>query len=200
MPTLKTVIAAATSVMNVTEGYARWWYAEMEARDWTCSDGMRISTRNWRPLLKSWWNRSKPEEREDAERAMRKAEAAKPRTWTAADWGLCAERCARCAGDKCAAGVKTPPDKNTPPYPPENCPRFAPVAAGNATERRRTPQDAPERPSTRFERSDKGIIPPAVSNAVKTPSRADLSERTRPDAAAGGKTGVNAPLDAARRG
>jgi hypothetical protein len=125
VPTLKTVVDAATSVMNVSEGYARWWYAEMEARDWTTSDGMRISTRNWRPQLKSWWNRAKPEERDEADRLMRKREAAKPKTYAPKDWALCEEQCACYLGNgRCRCGHVVPPDQRPHRIPPTECQHF----------------------------------------------------------------------------
>ena len=125
VPTLKTVVDAATSVMNVSEGYARWWYAEMEARDWTTSDGMRISTRNWRPQLKSWWNRAKPEECDEADRLMRKREAAKPKTYAPKDWALCEEQCACYLGNgRCRCGHVVPPDQRPHRIPPTECQHF----------------------------------------------------------------------------
>ena len=125
VPTLKTVVDAATSVMNVSEGYARWWYAEMEARDWTTSDGMRISTRNWRPQLKSWWNRAKPEERDEADRLMRKREAAKPKAYAPKDWALCEEQCACYLGNgRCRCGHVVPPDQRPHRIPPTECQHF----------------------------------------------------------------------------
>lgn len=186
VPTLAAVVNAAKSVMGVSEAYARWWYGEMEARDWTCSDGMRVSTRNWRPQLKAWWNRAKPEEREEAERALRKAAAERPRAWTAADWTLCAERCARCAGASCAAGIPEPPALNrTHPHPPENCPKYAPA-----------PQIAPDarkRPSTRFERSGQGMTRPThadAPDAKKSPLQTILRPAERPH---GPKTAQDGP-------
>lgn len=130
VPTLKTVVDAATSVMNVSEGYARWWYAEMEARDWTASDGMRISTRNWRPQLKSWWNRAKPEERDEADRLMRKREAAKPKTYAPKDWALCEEQCACYLGSgRCRCGHVVPPDQRPHRIPPTECQHFVELKA-----------------------------------------------------------------------
>ena len=187
MPTLAVVVNAAKSVMGVSEAYARWWYAEMEARDWTCADGMRVSTRNWRPQLKAWWNRAKPEEREEAERALRKAAAERPRAWSPEDWTLCAERCARFAsGSSCAAGIAEPPALNrTHPHPPENCPKYAPIA--------QTPQDARKRPSTRFERSGQGMTRPAPSGAPeakKSPLQTIPRPAVRPN---GPKTAQEGP-------
>ena len=165
VPTLAVVVNAAKSVMGVGEGYARWWYAEMEARDWTSTDGSRISTRNWRPVLKAWWNRATPEERAEADAAARRAEAERPRAWTAADWTLCAERCARCAGASCAAGVKEPPALNRAhPHPPESCPQYAPLAETPPAARKRPCERAAPsgRETARHSRSD-------APDARKTP-------------------------------
>ena len=166
MPALAVVVNAAKSVMGVSEAYARWWYAEMEARDWTCADGMRVSTRNWRPQLKAWWNRAKPEEREEAERALRKAEEAKPRTFAEGDWTLCAERCAAYrGGGRCGGGCIVPPDRRPRPIPPEDCQHFSAKGGGTAPDER-------EAAST----------PSAQSGRATTPPEARTRHRGKEDA------------------
>jgi hypothetical protein len=122
IPTEKTVLAAVPA-MGVTEAFARWWYREMTARDWTNTNGSRITNLNWRPTLKAWFNRAKPEElaecgRQEAERR----ETA--RHFAAEDWALCAERCARFRDGRCTAGAKVPPNCQKPPAPPEECATF----------------------------------------------------------------------------
>ena len=125
VPSETEVVSVATSIMAIDGGYARWWYAEMQARDWRSVHGERVDHGNWRSVLKSWWNRADASERESA----RQASAARPvaRQWKPADWALCAERCANCDGKSCTAGVNVPPDRRTnSPMPPESCPKYKP--------------------------------------------------------------------------
>ena len=56
VPTAETVLLASAAV-GVPDWYVKWWYAEMTTRDWTKVDGSPVGNRNWRPVLKSWWNR-----------------------------------------------------------------------------------------------------------------------------------------------
>lgn len=123
VPDEATVIGVATSAMGVTEDFARWWFAEMTARDWTGTDGRRVDLRNWRPTLKAWYNRRRPDEVRDAEQVATVARLA-ARKFKPEDWMLCAERCANFKDGACSRGVKTPPDKEQYPKPPEECKNF----------------------------------------------------------------------------
>ncbi len=124
VPDLKTVITTATTVMGIPEAYARWWYTEMTARDWTNSQGGMIGNRNWRSVLKSWHNKATPEELAKIKQEADAAAKSAPKI-TAQDWTLCAERCANYRmGFKCAAGCSLPPSKAANPHPPEECPRY----------------------------------------------------------------------------
>ena len=124
VPTLETVLAACV-VMGVPDWYARWWYAEMTARDWTKVDGSPIGNHNWRPVMKSWWNR---DEKDDAHlNEIRERHEVKPVVkvvYTAEDWLLCAERGAHCTKDGCGKGIAVPPARSEQPYPPEECKQF----------------------------------------------------------------------------
>ena len=112
--------------MGVPEAFARWWYREMTARDWTNTDGSPIGNRNWRPTLKAWFNRATPEELAEVKR---QAEV-KPKvaTYKPEDWLLCAERCAAFASGRCTAGKIVPPQCRPRPIPPEECDKFRPSA------------------------------------------------------------------------
>lgn len=125
IPTETTVVTAATSVMGVPEEFARWWYREMTARDWTSTDGSPIGIRNWRPTLKAWFNRATPEELAEVKRQQ----AAKPKavTYKEDDWSLCAERCAAYATGRCTAGKIVPPQFRPHPIPPEECNKYHPL-------------------------------------------------------------------------
>jgi hypothetical protein len=126
IPTEKTVLAAVTA-MGVTEAFARWWYREMTARDWTNTNGSRITNLNWRPTLKAWYNRAKPEELAECGRQEAKRRET-TRHFAAEDWALCAERCARFRDGRCTAGAKVPPNCQKPPMPPEECKGFLVVS------------------------------------------------------------------------
>jgi hypothetical protein len=126
IPTEKTVLAAVTA-MGVTEAFARWWYREMTARDWTNTNGSRITNLNWRPTLKAWFNRAKPEELAECGRQEAKRRET-TRHFAAEDWALCAERCARFRDGRCTAGAKVPPNCQKPPMPPEECKGFLVVS------------------------------------------------------------------------
>lgn len=130
VPSEVEVVAAATGIMGITEEFARWWYAEMEARDWRNNRGDRIGCLNWRSVLKSWWNRRDGREMSEVRETVRRSAAAKPRAWKPEDWQLCAERCANCTGDGCSKGIKTPPACGQPPQPPEECRAFKSAAQG----------------------------------------------------------------------
>lgn len=134
IPELKTVVTVATTAMGVPEYYARWWYAEMMARDWTDTQGRMIGNRNWRSVLKSWYNRAKPDElariESEAKAAKKSAPNVEPK-----DWVLCAERCANYRkGFKCAAGCKIPPPKTANPHPPEECIHYMAYMAEDTAE------------------------------------------------------------------
>ena len=133
-PELGEVVSAATSTMGVPEWYARWWYEQMVAYDWTTTKGGRIGHGNWRAMLKAWHNRSLGDPKE-YERVRSECEARKPRVVEvrAEDWELCAERCARFREGRCAAGKVVPPQMRPRPIPPEECDGFAAgVAPGGA--------------------------------------------------------------------
>ena len=122
-PSLQETVAVATGVMGVSEEFARWWHGEMTARDWTNTDGSTIGRRNWRPVLKAWWNNRRDGEMREINEAAR-ASKERERVYSPADWGLCRERCAKCGEHGCTAGAKVPPQFWTPPQQPEQCPRF----------------------------------------------------------------------------
>jgi hypothetical protein len=122
VPDLKTVVTIATTMMGVPEAFARWWFNEMEARDWTTTQGSRIDLRNWRAQLKAWHNKATPQELAQINSTAIKN---KPIEVTPDDWILCAERCEHYRlGYACAAGCKIPPVKCKHPHPPEECPHF----------------------------------------------------------------------------
>lgn len=123
VPDEKTVVTTATTVMGVNEAFAKWWYKEMVARDWTNTDGSMIGNHNWRPTLKAWFNRAKPEEIaaiETSAKAVRRNQI----TVKAEDWELCAERCGHFKCGECRAGHTTPPQLRARPIPPEECMHF----------------------------------------------------------------------------
>ena len=124
-PSEKVVVSVATSVMGVSEEYARWWYAEMVARDWKNTNGMSISNSNWRPLLKTWWNKRTAAE-ESAASELSSKKRIEEKVYPPEAWTLCEERCANCDGSRCMAGVRVPPAHASPPYPPNDCGRFKP--------------------------------------------------------------------------
>lgn len=123
VPDEKTVVTTATTVMGVNEAFAKWWFKEMVARDWTNTDGSMIGFHNWRPTLKAWFNRAKPEELAAIETSA-KATKKKQITVKPEDWELCAERCGRFRGAICHAGCATPPQLRARPIPPEECEHF----------------------------------------------------------------------------
>ena len=123
VPSLQETVAVATGSMGVSEEFARWWHGEMTARDWTNTDGTTIGRRNWRPVLKAWWNNRRDGEMREINEAAR-ASKERERVYSPADWGLCRERCAKCGEHGCTAGAKVPPQFWTPPQQPEQCPRF----------------------------------------------------------------------------
>jgi len=126
VPGLKDVVSAATSTMGVPGWYARWWYEQMVAYDWSSTKGVRIGHGNWKAMLKAWHNRSlgdaKEYERVRSEYAAKKPKAVKV---TAADWGLCAERCSACRDGRCTKGEAVPPQMRPWPITPEECDGFA---------------------------------------------------------------------------
>lgn len=124
-PSEKVVVSVATSVMGVSEEYARWWYAEMVARDWKNTNGMSISNSNWRPVLKTWWNKRTAAE-ESAASELSSKKRIEEKVYPPEAWTLCEERCANCDGSRCMAGVRVPPAHASPPYPPNDCGRFKP--------------------------------------------------------------------------
>lgn len=131
VPTLSEVVTVATTAMGVPDWYAAWWYREMNARDWTTTAGAHIGNTNWRPTLKSWYNRATEKERAQIEAEAKQARQ-KPKEPTAADWELCAERCANCKDGHCTAGITIPPQLAQPPYPPEECKKYASIEETSA--------------------------------------------------------------------
>lgn len=133
VPPLADVVAAAESAMGVPGWYAAWWYRNMAASGWTTTKGERVGDDNWRALLKAWHNRALEGGREygriraEAE-AAEAADRAARRRYAAADWALCAERCAAFRDGRCAAGKVVPPQLRPHPVPPEECDGFAPGA------------------------------------------------------------------------
>ena len=121
---METVLAACDA-MRVPAWYARWWYEEMTARDWTKVDGSPIGNQNWRPVMKSWWNRDEKDGAHLAEiRERHEVRPVERVVYTAEDWLLCSERCANCTGSGCGKGVTVPPVRSEKPYPPEECGQF----------------------------------------------------------------------------
>lgn len=168
IPSQQTVASVAESAMGVPRWYAEWWYAEMSARDWRNTNGTLVGNQNWRPTLKAWYNRAKPEEldrmREEHERRTREqqppADAGKPEYWI-----LCRERCANCKGAGCAKGVKTPPDRQDPARPPEECPRFKPLPT-------ESPQSSPEAARSARSAGDGETPSPPPKRAQRAPAGA----------------------------
>ena len=168
IPSQQTVASVAESAMGVPRWYAEWWYAEMSARDWRNTNGTLVGNQNWRPTLKAWYNRAKPEEldrmREEHERRTREqqppADAGKPEYWI-----LCRERCANCKGAGCAKGVKTPPDRQDPARPPEECPRFKPLPP-------ESPQKPPEAARSARSAGDGETPSPPPKRAQRAPAGA----------------------------
>lgn len=128
VPTLKQVVAVATMAMDVPADYAKWWYKEQVARDWTTTSGGRIDHSNWRPSLKSWFNRATEKELAQIEADAKRAKQ-KPRELTPEDWQLCSERCSNWGSCGCGGGIKTPPQLSAAPHPPEECHKFLPLKA-----------------------------------------------------------------------
>ena len=127
VPTLETVVSAC-EVTGVPTWYAKWWHAEMVSRDWTKVDGNPVGNRNWRPVLKSWWNRDEKDAVHLQE--IRDQFEQKPvikKTCRPEDWCLCAERCGNYCNGKCSKGIDVPPMMWERPTPPEECKGFKPV-------------------------------------------------------------------------
>ena len=108
VPTCEAVVSAC-EVTGVPTWYAKWWHAEMAARDWTKVDGSPVSNRNWRPVLKSWWNRDAKNAAHLQElRAEHEPKVVVRKTYRPEDWVLCAERCGNFCDGRCAKGVAVP--------------------------------------------------------------------------------------------
>ena len=124
VPTCETVVSAC-EVTGVPTWYAKWWHAEMVSRDWTKVDGSPVSNRNWRPVLKSWWNRDEKDAMHLQEiRAEYEPKVVVRKTYRPEDWVLCAERCGNFCDGRCAKGVAVPPMLQERPHPPEECREF----------------------------------------------------------------------------
>jgi len=125
---LNVVVTAATSTIGVPEWYARWWYQQMVAYNWTSTKGVPIGHGNWRAMLKAWHNRSLGD-RKEYERVRAEFEAKKPKAVkvTAADWCLCSERCSKYIDGRCKAGKVVPPQLRPHQIPPEECDGFASI-------------------------------------------------------------------------
>ena len=194
IPALPTVASVAESAMGVPRWYAEWWYVEMSARDWRNTNGSLVGNQNWRPTLKAWYNRAKPEElekiRDEHERRTREqqppANAGKPEYWI-----LCRERCANCKGAGCAKGIKTPPDRQDPAYPPEECPRFQPLPE-------ESPQSRPGAPRSARSAGDGNTPAPAPKRPQRAPA-GPFSGCPSPKTAPGGAArGQNSPQEPPR--
>ena len=93
VPTAETVLLASAAV-GVPDWYVKWWYAEMTTRDWTKVDGSPVGNRNWRPVLKSWWNRDEKDAAHLQEiREKYEKKVVIPKVYKPEDWALCSERC-----------------------------------------------------------------------------------------------------------
>ena len=116
----------AFDIMSVEQ-----FYDYYDAIGWKFKGGKRV--RNWKALMRNWarkefqhLGRSKAgraelaEDRRKRDEQLAREEAAKD----PANWGLCAERCARFCEGKCLEGVKWPPQFNERPIPPEECRKF----------------------------------------------------------------------------
>ncbi|HBO99113.1 MAG TPA: hypothetical protein DD637_04680 [Verrucomicrobia bacterium] len=123
VPPLAEVVTAATTVMGIPEAYARWWHREMDACGWRTTSGMAVTRQNWRPLLATWHRRADGKELTEAQALQTRQEAGK-RTFTAADWKPCADRCGLFRNGVCTRGSIIPPEKCRDPFPPEQCPYF----------------------------------------------------------------------------
>ncbi len=126
------VVLSACEPMGVPDFFAKWWYAEMQARDWMTTGGKHIDNRTWRPTLRTWFLKADSEELERArEYVAERGKAQKLLSFTAKDWVLCKERCANFKGKSCGAGIAIPPEKFAAfPHPPDECPKFKALAAG----------------------------------------------------------------------
>ena len=96
--------------------------AEWKKSGWTTTQGKAITRQSIKAHLRAWWKNEK-------DRGQYEKPKATPRKFTAADWLLCAERCAHCTGNGCGKGITTPPDKGAHQCPPEECKEFAAIAA-----------------------------------------------------------------------
>lgn len=75
--------------------------------------------------IRNYWSHSEKDKAWYLFKHNRKTPLA-PKAYPPDDWELCAERCANFKSGKCACGITTPPNCNSPrPFPPEECPRYA---------------------------------------------------------------------------
>jgi len=119
-PSLKEVVAVATTAMNIPEAYARWWYGKMQAVGWRTTSGLAINHANWRPMLAAWHNKAGEKELAEAQAQARQAAKPAPRVFTAKDWEPC-HACAEFIGGQCQKGYTIPPELRKHPIPVEQC-------------------------------------------------------------------------------
>jgi len=119
-PSLKEVVAVATTAMNIPEAYARWWYGKMQAVGWRTTSGLAINHANWRPMLAAWHNKAGEKELAEAQAQARQAAKPAPRVFTAKDWEPC-HACAESIGGQCQKGYTIPPELRKHPIPVEQC-------------------------------------------------------------------------------
>ena len=120
VPSLKEVVAIATTAMNIPETYARWWYNKMQAVGWRTTSGLAINHANWRPMLAAWHNKAGEKELAEAQAQARQAAKPAPRVFTAKDWAPC-HACAEFVGGQCQRGYTIPPELRKHPIPVEQC-------------------------------------------------------------------------------
>lgn len=112
---------------GVPLAFAKERLAEWKRSGWTTTQGKQITRESLAAFLVSWWKNEKNPERYETPKAK------PPRKFTAADWALCAERCAHCTGNGCGKGIATPPDKGQWQKPPQECNHFAAIADNQNT-------------------------------------------------------------------
>ena len=96
--------------------------AELEARGWATTKGIRITRKNIQAQLRAWWSNPLT----DQTRYIRpQGNGEEPKVYKPRDWQQCREDCAKCTAAGCGAGVKIPPMINpTRQYPPAECTYF----------------------------------------------------------------------------
>ena len=104
---------------ELMESLSAWKESEL----WQKEEGRYIrSPLSWLERC-SWEDTPTPSK---AKGAQRKDAPPSMRNW---NWELCSERCRNCTGNGCAKGIKTPPDQERNPRPPEECDHFLRLVA-----------------------------------------------------------------------